>query len=141
MLSKPAAESSGGSSALTSTSSASRSRIALAYSGAIQTMQRRRAGVERRAAARSSADSSAAVNVSRARRRPGRAVGRHHPGAQLAHHLLPHLGVPVDRRGSSASSASPPLLTRALWQPTQYCFRNAASGAAAATAERGGEAA
>ena len=125
MLSKPAAESSGGSSALTSTSSASRSRMALAYSARFRRCSAGAPGSRRRAAARSSAASSAAVNVcARRGRRLRRAVRRHHAGAQLAHDLLPRLGVAVDVRRVRARRAPGRRPSRARCdRSTQYCLR------------------
>ena len=66
MLSKPAAESSGGSSA--ADVDVERQQIAdgVGVLGAVQAMQRRRARIRLRAAARSSCASSAAVKASRA---------------------------------------------------------------------------
>ena len=95
MLSKPSLEPSAGSSGVTSTSSASRSRMALAYS---VRLSRCSAGVSRLARRdrrpRSSRASSAAANASSAlARRTRRAARRHHAGLDLADDLLPRLGV------------------------------------------------
>ena len=74
MLSKPYAESSGGSSEATSTSSASRSRIALAYSARFKRCSSGRPGLGCATAARSSSCSS--QRRSTRRRRPRRAAAR-----------------------------------------------------------------
>ena len=94
MLSKPSLESSAGSSACTSTSSASRSRIALAYS---VRFRRCSAGVSEAGVPADSRRSSRASSAGGERRRASRALGtrraarRHHAGADLADDLLPHL--------------------------------------------------
>jgi hypothetical protein len=95
-------------------------------------MERRRPGSGRRAAARSSDASSAPVNAARAAAGGfGTPSGGIMPGAQLADDLLPHVGVAVDGRDVEAGERQRPAFTRSLWQVTQYCLRNAASGAGA----------
>ena len=129
MLSKPSLEPSAGSSVVTSTSSASRSRIALAYS---VRFSRCSAGVARLApgtAARSSA--------LRAARRSRRATARSGAAAPLGG-IMPvlilrttfsHVSASAPTRvRSSASSARPAVFARWLWQVMQYCLRNAGSG-------------
>ena len=95
MLSNPCSSvSSAGSSARTSTSSASRSRIALAYSVRFSRWSGGRPGFGCAAAARSSPVSSDAISAATAGLvRPRAADRRHRAGAQLADDLLPDLGV------------------------------------------------
>ncbi len=98
MLSKPNAESSGGSNARTSTSRSRRSRIAFAYSARFK---RRSAGapgfsgggcIERRG-------EPGRERVVRRRLRPQRVLRRHRASAQLADDALPKLGVLVHGLG------------------------------------------
>src|SRR5262245_171286 len=92
MLSNPYAESSGGKSDETSTSSASRSRTALPYSLRLSRLMSPRPGLGCAAAVRSSSVSSHDTSVlyvaSSGRGTPCGGIDR----AQLAHHALPHLG-------------------------------------------------
>ena len=112
MLSKPSLESSAGSSVEASISSASRSRMALAYSVRFRRCSPVVPGLGLAAAARSSAVSSLVRrNASSVGAVGARHTGRrHHPGANLAHHLFPsspHL-LPGCAR-SSLSIARPPV--------------------------------
>ena len=61
--------------------------------------------------------------LTRRRGRLRRAVRRHHPGAQLAHDFLPHVGVPVDIERVERSSARPPA-----WSARCGSRRSTASG-------------
>ena len=130
MLSKPAARPSGGRSALTSTSSASRSRITFAYSARFrrcsaggswveltdrQTIER---GLERRG-----------EGLTRGWSRPGRTVGRHHPGPQLADDFLPHIRVPREHERVERVKGKPAALDpRVVATDAVLASRNAASG-------------
>ena len=68
--------------------------------GAVQAMQRRRAGIEApRGRAIERGFERRRERLARRGRRLRRALGRHHAGAQLAHDLLPDLGVAVDGVG------------------------------------------
>ena len=131
LLSNPAAESSGGSIALTSTSSASRSRMALRVLGAVQPMQRRRAriGMQRRGAIELRFERRC-ERVARRRGRLRRGGRRHHPGAQLAHDLFPDVDAAVHLRGIRPPRATrSPRFARALWQPAQYRVTKRRDGA------------
>ena len=69
--------------------------------GAVQTMQRGRAGIEsprRRSIERGF--ERRGERLARRGRRLRRVLGRHHPGAQLADDLLPDLGVAIDGGGA-----------------------------------------
>ena len=130
MLSKPSFESSAGSSALTSTSSASRSRIALAYSVRFRRWSAGASGCAPGGLARSSRASSAGgERVEHGALGPRHAARRHHARPDLADHLLPHLGVGADVVEPAGSSTSPPILARSLWQVTQYCLTKPGSAA------------
>ena len=109
MLSNPAAESSGGSSDAASTSSASRSRMALLYSARFS---RCSAGVPANgfAAAARSICACRAVTKLVDRRTPGtrRTGRRHHPGLQLADDLFPGLRMAIDLREVRRIEREPP---------------------------------
>ena len=108
-------------------SSASRSRIAFAYSvrfsrcsAGVTSARQGSTAVSRRARARMR-------TVERRSLRTRRAARRHHAGADLLDDLLPRLGAARPAK-SSVSSARPPVFARWLWQVMQYCLRNAALG-------------
>ena len=112
MLSKPSLASSFGSSARTSTSSASRSSIAFAYSvrfkrcsATARDSARRGRGVERGLERMRRGRRSPRCRAAAARR-------RHQPAAQLADDLLPDLGVRTDRRADRACRARGPPTAR-----------------------------
>ena len=96
-LSKPKADTSGGSSEATSTSSASRSRIALAYSARLSRRRTGRPG-RARAGAIQLVLEPRDQTVSGRLIGPAHAVRRHGADAQLADNLLPGLGVRLDVR-------------------------------------------
>ena len=124
MLSNPAAESSGGNSALTSTSSESRSRTTLAYSVRFRRWSAGAPGSGCLTATRSSADSIEVVNVARAATLGfGAPSGGIMPVRSLRTTFSHTSACPSTFTGSRPSSARPPLLTRALWQLTQDLFQ------------------
>ena len=92
MLSKPYAESSGGRSEVTSTSSASRSRTAFGVLAAIQAMQNRRAriGMGGRRGIETRFERGLQPRERRFVRPPG-SLRRHGARLQLAHDFLPHI--------------------------------------------------
>ena len=97
MLSKPLLSSSAGSSEVTSTFRASRSRIAFGVFGAIQPMQTRPARLGPRNGARSSdVLKRRRKTIERRRIRPRHTQRRHGSAVDFAHHFLPHFRAIAD---------------------------------------------
>ena len=106
MLSKPLVESSTGRNLEESTSSASRSRMAFAYSVAVQTMQAGRRQMRMRTAHRAGSPSSRAT-LERRRIRARHVRRRHQTRARLAHHDF------------SAISRCSPSFVRSSWSSSR----------------------
>ena len=123
MLSKPRVESSGGRNFVASTSSASRSRIALRVLGAIEPVESRRREMRDAPWRRARPPSSERSDV-HGGRRPDDAssVGGIRPARTLRTTFSANSGWSARREKSSwsLSSTSPPVFRRALWHVTQY---------------------
>src|SRR5688572_20217457 len=135
ILSKPLLSSSGGSSAVASISSASRSRMALAYSARLRRCSAVRPGCGLTAAARSIVVSRCATNASSVA-----ASGRGIPAGGIIpartfritfSHISAWLGMSLR---SACSSDSSPDRVRSLWHVTQYVLTRAAWDAGEAAA-------
>ena len=99
---------------MASISSDSRSRIALAYSGAIESMKRGAARTWTAAAAAIDGGFETLTNASGRGVRPRHPGGRHHAGPDFPNHLLPELSVPGMFVRSACSSDSSPERVRSL---------------------------
>ena len=132
MLSKPLAESSGGSSVVTSMSRSSRSRMALAYSVRFSRCRTTVAGIEcgRPRAIDFRFEPVAQPFVTR----PAAAAARRAAASRrraACGRPSPQLGVIGDRRRSRPCSDRFAVFTRSLWQVTQYWSSSARWVAAA----------